>query len=386
MEKHYVILAIETSLDETCAAVPIDDRIISNVVSSQIDLHKKWGGVVPVIAKRAHEERIDSVIKEALKQAKIQLKRHAEFSSASHRFRIKSGMTRKVQDDNELFYLIDAIAVTLGPGQALALEVGIRKAKEIAQTFKKPLITVSHMEGHLLSSFAKNAAGSGSKFDKNEKVFPLLGLLISGGHTQLVLVTEMGTYELLGETLDDSIGEAFDKVGRMLGLGYPGGPIIERLAKEGDEYAFNLPIPMKGRKDLTFSYSGLKTAVRYLVDDVKKEHKFNRQTICDIAASFQRVATASLIDRLKRAVIINKPKGLLLGGGVISNVYVRNKIRSSMKTFNLPVYIPYSKKLFTDNAGMIGVAAYFKAQRGEFVSDVSSVDRKPNLNFTDNPC
>ncbi|KKR94119.1 MAG: putative tRNA threonylcarbamoyladenosine biosynthesis protein Gcp, partial [Candidatus Roizmanbacteria bacterium GW2011_GWA1_41_13] len=164
------------------------------------------------------------------------------------------------------------------------------------------------------------------------------------------------------------------------------GPIIERLAKEGDEYAFNLPIPMKGRKDLTFSYSGLKTAVRYLVDDVKKEHKFNRQTICDIAASFQRVATASLIDRLKRAVIINKPKGLLLGGGVISNVYVRNKIRSSMKTFNLPVYIPYSKKLFTDNAGMIGVAAYFKAQRGEFVSDVSSVDRKPNLNFTDNPC
>jgi len=386
MKKNYVILAIETSLDETCAAVTIDEKIISNVVSSQIDLHKKWGGVVPVIAKRAHEERIDSVIKEALKQAKIQLKRHAEFSSASHRFRIKSGMTRKVQDDNELFYLIDAIAVTLGPGQALALEVGIRKAKEIAQTFKKPLITVSHMEGHLLSSFAKNAAGSGSKFDKNEKVFPLLGLLISGGHTQLVLVTEMGTYELLGETLDDSIGEAFDKVGRMLGLGYPGGPIIERLAKEGDEYAFNLPIPMKGRKDLTFSYSGLKTAVRYLVDDVKKEHKFNRQTICDIAASFQRVATASLIDRLKRAVIINKPKGLLLGGGVISNVYVRNKIRSSMKTFNLPVYIPYSKKLFTDNAGMIGVAAYFKAQRGEFVSDVSSVDRKPNLNFTDNPC
>ena len=367
--EQYTILAIETSLDDTCAAVTIDDRIISNIVSSQIDLHKKWGGVVPIIAKRAHEERIDAVAAETIPRPNITLKRL--------NLETLQGLTLKE---------INAIAVTLGPGQALALEVGIRKAKEIAQTFKKPLITVSHMEGHLLSSFAKNAAGSGSKFDKNEKVFPLLGLLISGGHTQLVLVTEMGTYELLGETLDDSIGEAFDKVGRMLGLGYPGGPIIERLAKEGDEYAFNLPIPMKGRKDLTFSYSGLKTAVRYLVDDVKKEHKFNRQTICDIAASFQRVATASLIDRLKRAVIINKPKGLLLGGGVISNVYVRNKIRSSMKTFNLPVYIPYSKKLFTDNAGMIGVAAYFKAQRGEFVSDVSSVDRKPNLNFTDNPC
>ena len=373
MKKNYTILSIETSLDETCAAVTIDDRIISNVVSSQIDLHKKWGGVVPVIAKRAHEERIDSVIKEALRQANITIKRT-----------VLSGL--KGQSLSE--QTVDAIAVTLGPGQALALEVGIRKAKELALTFKKPLITVSHMEGHLLSSFARNSKGKGSKIDidsrlreNDRKLFLLLGLLISGGHTQLVLVNGMGKYELLGETLDDSIGEAFDKVGRMLGLGYPGGPIIERLAKEGDEYAFNLPIPMKGRNDLSFSYSGLKTAVRYLVDDLKKENKFNRQTICDISATFQRVATASLIERLERAVNIYKPNGLLLGGGVISNVYVRNKIRSLMKTFNLPVYIPYSKKLFTDNAGMIGVAAYFRAQRGEFVSDVSGVDRNPNLEF-----
>ena len=368
MEKPYIVLAIETSLDETCAAVTIDDRIISNVVSSQIDLHKKWGGVVPVIAKRAHEERIDWVVKEALKQANTTLK--------------KLGWSE--QDVSE--QTVDTIAVTLGPGQALALEVGIRKAKEIAQALKKPLITVSHMEGHLLSSFAKNSKGKGSKIDidsrfrgNDTKLFPLLGLLISGGHTQLVLVKEMGTYELIGETLDDSIGEAFDKVGRMLGLGYPGGPIIERLAKEGDEHAFNLPIPMKGRNDLSFSYSGLKTAVRYLVDDIKKKDQFNRKTICNIAASFQRVATASLIDRLERAVRIYKPNGLLLGGGVISNVYVRNKIRSSMKAYTVPVYIPYAKKLFTDNAGMIGVAAYFKATRGEFVSDISAVDRKPNL-------
>ncbi|MBI4136688.1 tRNA (adenosine(37)-N6)-threonylcarbamoyltransferase complex transferase subunit TsaD [Candidatus Roizmanbacteria bacterium] len=365
MKKHFTILAIETSLDETCAAVTIDDRIISNVVSSQVDLHKKWGGVVPVIAKRAHEERIDGVLKEALKQANSTLK--------------KLGLSYGVLSEQT----VDAIAVTLGPGQALALEVGIRKAKEIALKFNKPLITVSHMEGHLLSSFAKNAQGNNrSGADLAHIQFPLMGLLISGGHTQLVLVTAIGEYELLGETLDDSIGEAFDKVGRMLGLGYPGGPIIERLAKEGNEQAFNLPVPMKGRNDLAFSYSGLKTAVRYLTDELREKNQLNRRTIQDVSASFQRVATASLIDRLERAVSLYKPNGLLLGGGVISNVYVRNKIRSSMKVFTVPVYIPYTKKLFTDNAGMIGVAAYCKAKRNEFVSDIYSIDRKPNLNFT----
>src|SRR3989344_4586112 len=263
MKKHYLIIAIETSLDETCAAVTVNDRVLSNVISSQVELHKKYGGVVPIIAKRAHEERIEAVMNEALKRASVQLKRHAEFISASHRFRIKSGMTKQVQDDS-IYSAIDAIAVTVGPGQALALEIGIKKAKSLAKKYRKPLIAVSHMEGHLLSSFARNAAGNNpggiheklsrhsefisesnrfripsgilkvnksgmTKQVQDDGIFPLLGLLISGGHTQLVLVHGFGKYELLGETLDDAAGEAFDKVGRMLGIGYPGGPIIEHL-------------------------------------------------------------------------------------------------------------------------------------------------------------
>lgn len=355
MKKNYTILAIDTSCDETSVAVTQDDRVISNSIFSQVIIHKKWGGVVPMLAKRAHEERIDMIIKKALQQA---------YTSIN---------------------VIDAIAVTVGPGLAPALEVGVRKAKELAKEFHKPLIAVNHMEGHLLSSFAKNARGRIGKStpDVRTPSFPLLGLLISGGHTELVLVKTMGEYEVIGETLDDAVGEAFDKVARLLDLGYPGGPIVERLAQEGDEFSFDLPVPMKGRKDLAFSYSGLKTAAKYLVGDIKrtKGMQLPRQTICDIAASFQRVATTSLIDRLERAISIYKPKGLLLGGGVISNLYVRHMIRRSMKPLDVSVYVPYSKKLYTDNAGMIGVTAFFKAKRGEFVTDIAAVDRQPNLSL-----
>src|SRR3989338_7171559 len=330
MKKHYLIIAIETSLDETCAAVTVNDRVLSNVISSQVELHKKYGGVVPIIAKRAHEERIEAVMNESLKRASVQLRRHAEFTrlagskrvSESNRFRIpsgilkvnKSGMTKQVQDDG---------------------------------------------------------------------IFPLLGLLISGGHTQLVLVHGFGKYELLGETLDDAAGEAFDKVGRMLGIGYPGGPIIERLAKDGDERAFNLPIPMRKRRDenFNFSYSGIKTALLYLTRELKEQGKLDKQTIQNLAASFQRVVMLSLIDKLELAVKKTNPKGILLGGGVISNLYIRNHIRAAMSKLQLPVYIPYSKKLFTDNAAMIGVVAYFTAQRDEFVRNIDELDRVQNLSF-----
>src|SRR3989338_7339683 len=423
MKKHYLIIAIETSLDETCAAVTVNDRVLSNVISSQVELHKKYGGVVPIIAKRAHEERIEAVMNESLKRASVQLRRHAEFTrlagskrvSASNRFRIKSGMTKQVQDDS-IYSAIDAIAVTVGPGQALALEIGIKKAKSLAKKYRKPLIAVSHMEGHLLSSFARNAAGNNpggiheklsrhsefisesnrfripsgilkvnksgmTKQVQDDGIFPLLGLLISGGHTQLVLVHGFGKYELLGETLDDAAGEAFDKVGRMLGIGYPGGPIIERLAKDGDEYGFDLPVPMLKRKDLNFSYSGLKTAVMYMVKDLKKNDRWSKKTIQDMAASFQRVLTESLIRKLTVAVKQIHPHGVVIGGGVISNQYVRRTIRLAMKKQNIPVYVPSSAKLCTDNAAMIGLAAYYKAQRGEFVKQPETLDRQPNLHF-----
>lgn len=350
MEKPYVILSVDTSCDDTSAAVTKNDCVVSNVISSQIELHKKWGGVVPILAKRAHEERIEVVVNEALKRAKLE--------SAKE---------------------VDALAVTIGPGLAPALEVGIRFVKQLAEKYKKPVIAVNHMEGHLLSSFAKNSAGNGLRSVE----FPLLGLLISGGHTQLVLMHDFGKYELLGETLDDAVGEAYDKVSKMLDLGYPGGPILERLAKDGDERAFKLPIPMRKRTDenYNFSYSGIKTAMMYLVKELKEQNKLDKQTIQNLAASFQRVVTISLIDKLELTVKKYKPKGVLIGGGVISNLYIRNNIRTAMKRHQLPVYIPYSKKLFTDNAAMIGVAAYYQSLRNDFVKDPQTLDRKPNLSF-----
>lgn len=345
-----LILGIETSLDETAAAVVKDTRILSNVLSSQVELHRKYGGVVPIIAQRAHRERIDAVITEALKNASMDLRN------------------------------IDALAVTIGPGQALALEVGLEKAKTIAAEYRKPLVAVSHMEGHLLSAFAENSQGHNPGGAKVAAVkFPLLGFLISGGHTELILVNNIGSYQILGQTLDDAAGEAFDKVGRMLGFGYPGGPVVEEMAKQGDERAFNLPLAMSRRTDLNFSYSGLKTAVMYQVRELKKADQLSKKSICNMAASFQRVMALSLVKRLEMAIKKTTPHGLLLGGGVASNLYVRQAVRKVLRQNKLPLFIPYDKRLFTDNAGMIAVAGSFKARRGEFVKDLHKLDRQPNL-------
>ncbi|KKR75988.1 MAG: putative tRNA threonylcarbamoyladenosine biosynthesis protein Gcp [Candidatus Levybacteria bacterium GW2011_GWA2_40_8] len=360
LKKNFTILAIDTSCDETSVAVTVDDRVIANVVSSQIALHKKYGGVVPILAQRAHRERIDAVIEETINRA--------------NKFSINN---------------VDAIAVTVGPGLAPALEVGIAKAKELALKFQKSLIAVNHMEAHLLSSFAKNSKGknlvvssqlSACPTARRVVGFPLLGLLISGGHTQLVLMKNFGRYQLIGETLDDALGEAYDKIAKILELGYPGGPMIERLAKTGNPKNYPLPVPMRNRKDLNFSFSGLKTAVLYLVKDLKKEQgKLLKQIICDICASFQSAAAQSLVDKLLLAVKQHQPKAILMGGGVISNLYIRKQIRKAVK--NLPIGLPYSKKLFTDNAGMIGVCAYFQAKRSDFVKEIEKIDRVPGLSF-----
>lgn len=373
-----VILAMETSLDETCAAVTVGRRVLSNVVSSQVELHRKYGGVVPIVAKRAHEERINAVLSESIKRATIAAKRNLSVEIEQHvlsKFnRLRDGGKLDVED-------MDSIAVTYGPGQALALEVGIDKAKELSKKYDKPLIAVDHMEGHLLAPFAQNSRGRGSAFVEIPECnggFPLIGLLISGGHTQLVLVKGIGDYKILGETLDDAAGEAFDKVGRMLGLGYPGGPVVEEIAKNGDEDAFNLPVPMEGKGKLNFSYSGIKTAVLYKTRELKKKNSWNRETIQNLAASFQRVMAQSLTIKLEAAVKEYNVNGVLLGGGVISNIYIRRKIRQNMREYGLKVYIPYDDRMFTDNAAMIGISAYFKARRNEFVKNVDSLDRNPN--------
>lgn len=344
MKKNYLILAIDTSCDETSVAVTCDDRVLSNVVSSQVKFHQKYGGVVPYLAKRMHKELLGPAVNQALKNAR------------------------------KNFSKIDALAVTIGPGLAPTLEVGIDYAKKL-KTKGQRLIAVNHMEAHLLSSFAKNSKGKGEFVPK----FPILGLLVSGGHTQLVLMKDFGKYKLLGETLDDAAGEAFDKVAKMLNLGYPGGPIISELAKAGQP-RYELPIPMIGSKDLNFSFSGLKTACLYFLQKIP-ESKKTRAFIQDFAASFERTVSQALGIKLKKAIEKYQPNQIVLGGGVINNLAIRKESRRIAGRFGLKVYLPYTKKLLTDNAAMVGVCAWYQAKRNDFVKNISQLDRQPNLNF-----
>lgn len=335
------ILAIDTSCDDTSAAVAKDTEILSNIISSQVEFHKEWGGVVPNLARRAHEEKIDTVVQKAVKHAGVSL------------------------ED------IDVFAVTKGPGLAIALEVGIKKAQQLAERYDKPVVAVNHMEGHIYSNFVE--PGNTEKI-----IFPLLALLVSGSHTELVLMKNHGEYEILGETLDDAAGEAFDKVARMLGLGYPGGAALAKMAEKGDPNSYKLPVPLTQRKDLDFSFSGLKTALLRLVKEVTKDGAaaLTRQHIENIAASFQRVAVQHLLQRTKRAVEQTGVKTLLIGGGVSANVLLRKELRKMLKPFGVQFFYPRDKKLCMDNAAMIAEVAFYKAQRKEFVK---KIDRDPVL-------
>lgn len=345
MKNNFTILAIDTSCDETSAAITEDEKILANIVSSQIEYHQKYGGVVPYLAGQIHQKIISNIINEALKRGR------------------------------KNFNQLDAIAITIGPGLPPALEVGVKTAKELAKKYKLPLIAVNHMEAHLLSSFAKNSKGKGGLIPK----FPILGILVSGGHTQLVLMKDFGKYQLLGETLDDAAGEAFDKVAKMLNLGYPGGPIISQLAKAGKP-KYKLPIPMVKSGDLNFSFSGLKTACLYFLQKIP-ESKKTRQFICDFSASFERAVSLSLAIKTEIAIQKHHPHQIILGGGVINNLTIRKEIRQVAKKFSLRVFLPYTPKLLTDNAGMVGVCAWYQARRGDFVKDINKLDRLPSLNF-----
>ncbi len=335
-----LILAIDTSCDDTSSAVLHDTTVLSNIISSQVEAHAQWGGVVPSIARREHELLIDPVIKKALQMAKVTIEE------------------------------VDAIAVTYGPGLAIALGVGIAKAQELGRTYNKPLIGVNHMEGHLLSVLANQST--------DMLQFPSLGLLVSGNHTELIEVQAIGSYKMLGQALDDAIGEAFDKVARALGLGYPGGAMLAKLAKQGYDKAYNLPVPLHGVKTLDFSYSGVKAAVMRVV---KEKQELSQQDAADIAASFQRVAIQHIIDRTKRALESQQFHSLLLGGGVAANLLLRKELRTLCKKFGVKLLIPSNKKYCMDNAAMIGVAAYFKAQRNEFAQSEHDVDRQPGASI-----
>lgn len=350
------ILSIDTSCDETAAAVTDDTKILSNIIWSQASLHAKFGGVMPSLAQRMHEERIDFVVKRALGTGDLALD-------------------------------IDAIAVTVGPGLSIALGVGIAKAKELAKKYNKPLIAINHVEAHLLSSFANN------EYLVSSIKYPALGLVVSGGNTQLIHINKIGNYKILAETQDDALGEALDKAARMLGLGYPGGAILEKFARLGDSNvysagassAYKLPIPLVGQeKRMMFSYSGLKTSMMRKIAELKIEKgELNKQQIYDLAASFQDSAFNHLIRVLHYAVenCELKMENLLVGGGVSANVELRKRLRKLLKTYNIKLYAPASKKLTGDNAAMIGVVAYFKAQRGEF-TEINKIDRDPQAKIS----
>lgn len=352
------ILAIDTSADETSASVTENTNILSNVVWSQASLHAKWGGVVPSLAQRQHEERVDWVIERAILNSKVP------------------------------FMQLDAIAVTVGPGLAIALGVGIDRAKKLAIKWNKPLIAVNHLEAHILSPLAEPKTVGPIKDGKSilKIRLPALGLVVSGGNTQLVLIEKIGKYKILAETMDDALGEALDKAARMLGLGYPGGAILEKFAKKGDPKIYKLPIPLLGEeKKKIFSYSGLKTAMYRLTES---EKPLTQKKIYNLSASFQNVAFTHLI-RVMRFVIENcksttnsgskiaYPR-LFVGGGVCANIELRKRLRELSKDLGLKISFPYTQKLCGDNAAMIGITAFFKAERKQFVKNINQADRVPN--------
>lgn len=356
-----IILAIDTSCDETSVAVTQGTRILSNVVWSQASQHAKFGGVMPSLAKRIHEERIEWVIEQAVSKSQFQS-----------------------------YEKIDAVAVTSGPGLAIALEVGIRKAKELSSKLNIPLIEVNHIEGHLLSPLAESRnyksqipSSKHVLINKIEEVnFPAFGLVVSGGHTELVYIEEIGKYKIIAATLDDALGEALDKAARMLGLGYPGGAYLEKLAREGNSKRYPLPLPMAGRENKNmFSYSGLKTAFYRLNEQIRNTNDdLNKQTVCDLAASFQDMAFKHLIRVTMESINTSEYKNIssiLVGGGVSANLELRKRLRNMGKELGIKVYSPKNKKLCGDNAGMIGIAAGFKSVDDIRYMKYDLVDRKP---------
>ncbi len=321
-EKDVLILAIESSCDETAAAVVKNGReVLSNVISSQIELHKLYGGVVPEIASRKHIEKINQVIEEALSEASVTL------------------------DD------IDAIGVTYGPGLVGALLVGVAEAKAIAYAKKLPLVGVHHIEGHISANFIEN----------KELEPPFICLVVSGGHTHLVCVKDYGEYEIIGRTRDDAAGEAFDKVARAIGLGYPGGPKIDKLSKEGNADAIIFPKAHMHDAPYDFSFSGVKSSVLNYINGCKmRGETYNN---ADIAASFQKAVTDVLVENAMHAVKEYGLSKLAIAGGVASNSTLRTAMKNACDKNAVEFFYP-SPILCTDNAAMIGAAAYYEYIRG----------------------
>ena len=333
------ILGIETSCDDTAASVVKGEKnhltILSHLISSQMTTLKKYGGVVPEVAARQHVTNIIPTVKAALGLASVKPTE------------------------------IEAIAVTAGPGLITALRVGVQTAKTLAFTWNKKLIGLNHIEGHIYANWYKNP----------KLKLPALCLVVSGGHTQLIFMKKHDNYRLIGQTRDDAAGEAFDKVAKLLNIGYPGGPKIQKLAQSGDPAKFDFPRPMLKEKNYDFSFSGLKTAVLYFV---KKEMAGKKLPLNDICASFQQAVVDCLVGKTIKAAQDLKIKSVILAGGVAANLPLRQQLENSVKTNLKGVSLttpPF--ELCTDNASMIAVAGYYHARRRHY-SDWKTLEPNPN--------
>lgn len=330
------ILGIESSCDDTAASVIHNGKILSNVVASQ-KIHEEYGGVVPELASRAHQQNIVPVVHQALKNAKIDKKQ------------------------------LKAIAFTKGPGLMGSLLVGTSFAKSMAMGLNIPLIDVNHMQAHILAHFIEEEG-----FKKPP--FPFLAMTISGGHTQIVKVNDYFDMEVIGETIDDAVGEAYDKSGKLLGLGYPAGPEIDKRAQKGNPKAFKFSKPKV--EGLNFSFSGLKTAILYFVQrEVTKNPTFIKKNLDDICASIQYTIVNILIDKLKQASKETNIKHIAIGGGVSANSGIRNALKNGEETFGWTTYIP-KFEFTTDNAAMIAIVGYLKYLNNDFAEqDVTASAR-----------
>jgi len=318
-EKDIYILGIESSCDDTSAAVLKNDKVLSNIIANQ-DIHKKYGGVVPELASRAHLSNIIPTVESAIKEAKISL--------------------------NQL----SAISFTKGPGLMGSLIVGTEFSKALSISLKIPVIEVNHMQAHILVHFINNG--------KNMPSFPFLGVTISGGHTQFILVKDYFEMKILGETLDDAIGEAFDKCGKKLGLGYPAGPLIDEISKKGDENKFKFPLPKVNGGDI--SYSGTKTAfINFLNKNQTKNIEFINQNINDICASIQKNLIDNLMNKVHLLSVENNLDTIVFGGGVSANSYLKKRLEKYSNENDLKIFIP-ELQFSTDNAAMIGIVGYLK--------------------------
>jgi len=382
------ILAIETSCDETALSIIQTHNIntedpnfsvLSDLVISQIDIHAEYGGVFPALAKREHAKNLTPLLKQSLQNANLYRENNNDLN---HKESMKTILEREPELYDSLIHLlenieqpkIDMIMVTHGPGLAPALWVGVNFARALSVLWDIPIMPINHMEGHITSILLKEDYLNQEKalLGITSFQFPILSLLISGGHTQLVLVKNWGDYKIIGETIDDAVGEAFDKVARMLGMEYPGGPKISQAAIAGQENeTIELPRPMIHSGDYRFSFSGLKTAARYLIDDLKKENKLDKQATADVAREFEYAVTEVLIKKTKKAIEEFGVQGLIIAGGVSANNFISESFKKVCNEYGINLYLP-EKKLCGDNALMIATAGFINFWKNKDIATQST--------------